>query len=251
MKIETIVLDAQRNTRLTAYLQEVGGTYRKLSVRPAIMVIPGGGYQYCSMREGDPVATVFLKEGYQVFILNYAVGQSAVWPNPLDDYEMAMSVILEHASAWHIDRERIAIIGFSAGGHLAACAATMSVHRPRCAILGYGAFSGIEKLCPGAPDPTESISPQTSPCFLFASRTDATVPVKNTLYFTQALDRAGVIYEVHIYSHGPHGFSTGAGAVEDKNRMCTRAYGWVEDAQSFLEDLMGSMNDGILTPPIL
>ena len=93
MKTEIITLSKERNVTLTAYIQNVKGEFRNISKRPAILILPGGGYQYCSDREADPVAMPYLKAGYQVFILRYSVKEHAVWPNPLNDYEQAMELI--------------------------------------------------------------------------------------------------------------------------------------------------------------
>ena len=71
MRVEQIVLNKERNVTLTAYLQEVGGEFRNVTKRPAMLVLPGGGYQFCSDREADPVAMPYLKAGYQVFILRF------------------------------------------------------------------------------------------------------------------------------------------------------------------------------------
>jgi len=252
MRVETFMLNAERGSSLTAYIQEVGGTYRALSQRPGILVIPGGGYRYCTRREADPVALAYMKAGYQAFILNYSVDACAAWPNPLDDYDQAMALILEKAEAWHLAADRLAVIGFSAGGHLAGAAATLAAHRPRAAILGYAVLNDdVRRINETAPNLVQAVSADTCPCFLFASRTDGSVPVRNTLQFAAALENAGVIYECHIYSHGPHGFSTGEGQVQAQGEMCRRAYGWVQDSITWLEDVMGGMDNGTLTDPIL
>ena len=252
MYFEQYTLNKERNVTLTAYIQEVEGTYRLLKKRPGIIVIPGGAYQYCSRREADPVASAFLKAGYQTFILRYSVGEFAAWPNPLNDYEQAMSLILSKEEEWHLIPDRIAAAGFSAGGHLAAAAAALSVHKPRAAILGYAVLNDdVKRYNQTAPDLTAAVSKDTCPCFLFASRTDDSVPVGNTIRFVNALEAAGVVYECHIYSHGPHGFSTGEGQIQDRSVMCRRAYRWVEDAVTWLEDVMGGLNNGELTEGIL
>ena len=251
MRVEQFVLNEARNVVLTAYIQETGGTYRKLVRRPGILVIPGGAYRYVSRREGDPVASCFLQAGYQVMILEYSVGEFAAWPNPLEDYEQAMECVSAHAEEWHLVMDRFAVIGFSAGGHLAGAAATMAMHRPAAAILGYALLTDEIQRYLDAPSPAEKVTPDCCPCFLFASRTDPSVSVRNTLAFTNALEAAGVPYETHIYSHGPHGFSTGAGQIQDQAVMCRRAFAWSGDALSWLEDVMGGMNDGEMTPPVL
>ena len=127
MKQEIIVLNPERNVTLTAYIQEVEGEFQ-FTKRPAILVLPGGGYAMCSDREADPVAMAYLRAGYQAFILRYSTGKNKTWPNPLEDYEQAMALIEERAEEWHLDSSRIAAVGFSAGGHLCACAATIAKH---------------------------------------------------------------------------------------------------------------------------
>ena len=142
MDVEKIVLNGKRNVTLTAYTQPVEGEFNHISKRPAVLILPGGGYSMCSDREADPVAFPYLEAGYQAFILRYSVGEDSVWPNPLDDYEQAMALIEERADEWKVLTDKIVVIGFSAGGHLAASAATMSQHRPYAAILGYPVIEG-------------------------------------------------------------------------------------------------------------
>lgn len=104
--------------------------------RPAMIVCPGGGYGFCSPSEGEPVAERFLSMGYHVFVLQYTVrgGTSfpktevnqhdTTWPQPLLDLAAAILTVKDHAAAWNVDPEQIAICGFSAGGHLAGMYAT-------------------------------------------------------------------------------------------------------------------------------
>ena len=115
-----------------------------------MLVIPGGGYAMCSDREADPVATAYLKAGYQAFILRYTCTPKGKWPLPLEDYDQAMGRIIENAEAWHVDADKIAVVGFSAGGHLAACAATVAEHKPAAAVLVYPKISVIyvSPVCP-------------------------------------------------------------------------------------------------------
>ena len=95
MKMEYLVLNEERHVSLTAYLQPVGGEFAGLSQRPAVLIIPGGGYHFCSDREADPVAFPYLKAGYHAFILRYSLNEQAVWPNPLSDYEQAMELVAQ------------------------------------------------------------------------------------------------------------------------------------------------------------
>ena len=251
MQTQTLILNSERNVTLTACLQAVGGSFSNIPRRPAIVILPGGGYQYCSDREADPVAFAYLKAGFQTFILRYSVGKDAVWPNPLEDYEQAMELIRANADRWNVWPDKIAVIGFSAGGHLAAAAATMSRNRPNAAILGYAVADEDVKGCnPTAPGAVAAVDENTCPCFLFATRNDAIVPVENTVNFMQALVRAGVTFESHIYSHGPHGFSTGDSSVQKSGEpISPRVPNWVDDSIGWLRDVLGDFGEGAMTPP--
>ncbi len=248
MKTYEIVLNQERNVTLTAYIQNVGGEYA-FTERPAVLVLPGGGYAMCSDREADPVAMAFLKAGYQALVLRYTVTSKGKWPLPLEDYEAAMGLI-EEKTEWHIAKGKVAVIGFSAGGHLAACAATMAKHRPAAAILGYPAIlQDILDLCqPGLPVPTEHIDRLTPPCFLFACRDDSTVPIVHSLAFQTALANSGIQFESHIYSYGDHGFST-ADEYQQLQPMCDRAHDWVGDCLSWLKEVLGTFTTKGMTKP--
>lgn len=253
MKYELIQLNKERNVTLTAYVTETEGEYRNVTARPAAIVIPGGGYQFCSDREADPVAMPFLAAGYDVFILRYSVGENAVWPTPLNDYDEAYEYIISRADEWKVMKDKIAVIGFSAGGHLAAAAATMAKHRPQAAILGYPVIredtvQECEKTAPGIP---EHVSYDTCPCFIFATRTDSVVPIQNTIDMLNALNQYQVSFECHIYSHGPHGFSTGDSSVQGVDTIIAgRARDWVEDSIKWLRDVMGEFGNDGLTKPV-
>lgn len=251
MRKEVITLQKDRNVTLTAYLEEVGGEFRNIGKRPAVLILPGGGYQFCSDREADPVAFPYLKAGYQVFILRYSVKEDSLWPNPLEDYNRAMELIVSKAEEWKLYPDKIAVIGFSAGGHLAAAGATMGRIRPAAAILGYAVLNGDVKGCnPSAPGLIGEVDDKTPPCFLFASRTDNVVPVANSLEFMAALNDKGISFESHIYAYGPHGFSTCDSSVQDKDSdMCARLPHWVEDSIGWLKEVLGDFGpEGIQEP---
>ena len=241
-----LILNEERDVSLTCYIQPVGDGVGGMTKRPAMIVIPGGGYQYCSGREADPVAFPYLQAGYQAFILRYSVQDNSVWDNPLQDYEQAMETIIAHADEWHIDADRIAIIGFSAGGHLAACAATMSKHRPRAAILGYPVISTYYRWNKSAPDPSEAVDENTCPCFIFASRNDGTVPIQDSLNFLNALNTKGIPFETHIYSYANHGFSTCEPQLNNRDWCCNRTPNWIKDSVEWLRETVGDFTDGVL-----
>lgn len=252
MKTETIVINKDRNVTLTAYIQPVGGEFENIVKRPAILVLPGGGYYSCSDREADPIAFSYLKAGYQVFILRYSIGENAVWPNPLEDYEAAMELIRSRENEWKLYPQKVAVIGFSAGGHLAACAATMADNRPNAAILGYAVIDKetVSAFLPSAPDAAEAVDGNTCPCFLFASRTDTLVPVRNSLKMIMALMEYDISYESHIYAYGNHGFSScDSSLVYDMSEICNRVPHWVNDSIEWLKDVFGDFADQRMTEP--
>lgn len=252
MIFERIVLNKERNVTLDAYIQDVGGEYRFVTARPAIIVIPGGGYQFCSDREAEPVAMQFLAAGFDAFILRYSTGPDAVWPNPLNDYEAAYDMILARADEWNIMKGKIAVIGFSAGGHLAAAAATMAKHRPAAAILGYPVIreDTAHECEESAPGICGHVDENTCPCFLFASRTDNIVPIQNTLDMMNALNSYQIAFECHIYAYGPHGYSTGDSSIQASSTiMPERASDWVKDSVRWLRDVMGDFDETGLSAP--
>ena len=240
MKAEEIIINKERNVTLTAYIQKVGGEFSHIEKRPAIIILPGGGYYFCSEREADPIAFVYLKAGFHVFILRYSVGEHKAWKNPLDDYEEAFNLICKNREKWNVDTDRIAVIGFSAGGHLAGCAATVSKCKPNAAILGYPVLNRetINFYSTEAPDVTVCVDENTCPCFIFASRNDNVVPIENTIGFIDALNKNGVGFECHIYSDAPHGFSVADETVNDQAMpMCSRTPNWTDDSVAWLKEI--------------
>ena len=252
MRVETICLNKERDVTLSAWISEVGGEFAPMEKRPAILVLPGGGYVMCSDREADPVAAAYLGAGFQIFILRYSVGEHRTWPNPLDDYEQAMEMIRENGEKWHVDTARVAVVGFSAGGHLAACAATVARNRPNAAILGYAALK--KEICdvcqPGMPYPVDCVDGKTPACFLFAARNDMVVDICNTLDFEKALAQKGISFESHIYSFGGHGFSTGERWLNPA-LLSSRTRDWVKDSIEWLGELWGVFGPKGHTAPVL
>lgn len=238
---ETIELNAERNVVLETYVLPCGGEFGFTERRPAVLVLPGGGYGFCSDREAEPVALAFNARGFHAFVLRYSVGEHRSWPNPLRDYEQAMGHILNHADAWHVDPDRVAVIGFSAGGHLAGAAATMSELRPNAVILGYPvtleqAAKTMDETLPGIID---SMDADTPPAFVFASRNDALVPVENSLAFVTAMNEHHLSYELHIYAYANHGFSLATEEMVGRKTqdVCARTPAWLDDAASWLDDV--------------
>ena len=242
MKTLEIVLDKENGVKLSAYLHDASKEYAGITKRPAVLVLPGGGYTMCSDREADAPALAYANAGFHAFILRYTTKDKKVWPAPLEDYENAMEYILSHSGECQVDPERIAVCGFSAGGHLAACAATVAKHKPAAVILGYAALKKelVQFIACGAPNPVEQVNYNTCPCFLFATRTDNIVDITNTLEFETQLAKHGIAFESHIYGCGSHGFTTGVSELNGKD-LTLRAKNWVNDSIGWLEEYWGKL----------
>lgn len=203
----------------------------------AIIVCPGGGYRNLAMdHEGDQVAQWLNSFGVSAFVLKYRLGPKYNHPVELGDAQRALRYVRHNAAKFQIDANRVGIMGFSAGGHLASTAAThfdkgdpsasdpIDRHssRPDFAILGYPVISfttefthqGSKRNLLGEnPDPklVELLSNElqvtaaTPPTFLFHTNEDTGVPPENSVLFYLALRRAGVPAELHIYERGRHG----------------------------------------------
>lgn len=242
MKIETICL--REKVELTAYILDPSKEMPNMLVRPGMLVLPGGGYRYCSDREAEPIAMAFLAQGFNAFVLRYSVGEGAdvAFPRPLEDAQEALALIRERAAGWNTLPHKIAAIGFSAGGHLAAALATMGTERPDALILGYPCILASigDVLSSPVPSANEYVTAQTPPSFIFASRGDTSVPVEHSLAFASALDKAGVPFEMHIFGKGHHGFSLATPVVcstkqsLEANRFTAP---WVSLCVAWLNDL--------------
>jgi acetyl esterase/lipase len=205
----------------------------------AIIVCPGGGYQHLADHEGRPVAEWLNSVGVTAFVLKYRLGPTYHHPAQLQDAARAIRTVRARAKEFGIDPERIGILGFSAGGHLAATAGTHFDSgqpaasdiidrvscRPNLLILIYPVITMRELTHAGSkknllgPEPSpglvallsneEHVTKETPPTFLVHTMTDAAVPVENSMMFAAALRKAGVPFEFHLYERGPHGFGLG------------------------------------------
>ena len=204
-------------------------------LRPAVIICPGGGYEFTSEREGEPVAMQLLAKGIQSFILWYSV-RPAVFPMALLELAVAVETVRKHAKEWNIDPDKIFVMGFSAGGHLAGSLSTMwnkgfladtlntseEMIRPNGSILCYPVITSGEYAHRGSFDALlrgmtddylevtsleKQVDKETPPTFIWHTWTDGLVPVENTLLYVDALRKHGVNAEVHIFSEGHHGLS--------------------------------------------
>jgi acetyl esterase/lipase len=203
----------------------------------AVIVAPGGGYRTLSMnKEGRIPANYLSSLGIAAFVLKYRLGPKYRHPIELGDMQRAIRIVRSRAAEWHIAPEKIGVMGFSAGGHLASTASTQfdrgsaapadaidrASSRPDFAILGYPVISlseawthhGSRTMLLGESVDVAAarrlstdtlVSRDTPPTFLFHTNADTTVPVENSVHYFLALRKAGVPAEMHIFKDGAHG----------------------------------------------
>ena len=202
---------------------------------------PGGGYARLSMNlEGRAPANYFNTLGIAAFVLRYRLGPQYHHPIELGDAQRAIRTVRARASEWHIAPDRIGMMGFSAGGHLASSASThfdsgtadtsdpidRVSSRPDFAILGYPVITFVESwthqgsktnLLGDAPDPAlarslsseTQVTASTPQTFIYQTNADTTTPAENAVSYYLALRKAGVPAEMHIFRDGRHGSGLG------------------------------------------
>ena len=210
----------------------------------AVVIAPGGSYRALSMNnEGRAPANYFNSLGVAAFVLRYRLGPTYHHPIELGDMQRAIRTVRARAAEWHIAPDRVGVMGFSAGGHLASSASThfeggnpsaedpidRVSSRPDFAVLCYPVISFVEPwthqgsktmLLGENPDPAlarslsseTQVTASTPPTFIYHTNTDATVPVENAVAYFLALRKAGVSAEMHVFKEGRHG--TGLGMLD-------------------------------------
>lgn len=233
--------------------------------KPCMVICPGGGYGFCSQREAEPVALHFLMEGYNVFVLDYSVSPYR-FPAQLREVAAVLELIYENAEAWHCDTSKVAIMGFSAGGHLAChysncynipevravfpeskpvqasvlCYPVIIAAPEYCAHMGsFQNLLGVQELTPQQVEAFSCdnlVSEQTPPAFLWHTNTDGVVPVENSLRYATALAKYHRPFSMHIYPVGNHGLSTVDERVSDPlPPFVDEAASWVKDCKKWLK----------------
>ena len=225
-------------------------TYRK---RPVIIICPGGGYSFLSPREEDPPAFQFFAAGYQVFILRYSVGNAIRKVSPESEAAAAVSLIRENADELNAEKDMIAIMGFSAGGHLAL---SLACHwekygedtKPNAAVLAYpvvtmgeyahegsrNAIAGNDGFLLGYYSLETQVTVDTPPCFIWHTADDSSVPVMNSILLATALSAVKVPFELHVFQKGKHGLSIARKETGDAEE---NVKSWVPLSLSWLSSL--------------
>ena len=252
---------------MDVYVPQVSEQITPNPARPAIVICPGGGYHVCSEREAEPVALRFLMHGFNTFVVWYREKAAEErFPKPQQDAAAAVAWVRAHAQEYHTDPDRIAILGFSAGGHLAGSLGvlwhradlwqplnlTPEQVKPNAMVLCYPVISGGKDAHRGSFNNltgTEDLSVHEEysleklvtencpPAFLWHTFEDQAVPVQNSLLMAHALAEHKVLTELHIFPHGSHGASL-CSPLTGEAHIISEAQQWPELAARFLKDAM-------------
>ena len=255
---------------ITAYIHTEDET-----VRPGILVVPGGGYCVVSCTEGEIVAKEFFLKGYNTFVVTYTTEpliQEPLKLQPLKDLSRAMVMVRKNSDYFHVNPHMLAICGFSAGGHLCG---SLAVHydekeleetgeyreisnRPDAVILGYPVITTGEfchkdsfQVLLGANASSEeleymslekNVSEKTPPSFLWQTATDELVPVENSILFAESCRKKKVPVALHIFESGKHGMSVAneEWAYDDFTGLYTM--------EQFFEIFQGLVDSGKILP---
>jgi len=227
----------------------------------AIVICPGGGYGGLAAHEGADYARFLNESGIAGFVLKYRLGSAGYrHPAMLQDAARAVRLVRAQSGEWKLDPKRIGIMGSSAGGHLASTLVThfdagnsdaadpieRQSSRPDLGILCYavitmGPFThqGSKNNLLGKDPSSElvrelsnelQVTKDTPPCFIWHTSNDGAVPVENSLHFAEALRKAGVLFDLHVYEKGPHGLGLGSSNWNPEKR-----HPWTRDCILWLQ----------------
>ncbi|MPN19664.1 Acetylxylan esterase [bioreactor metagenome] len=236
-----------------------------------MLICPGGAYYMTSDREAEPIARYFMMLGYHAFVLRYTVAEHGPVGGeyvPLLDASRAMAYIRSRAAEWNMYTDKIGVIGFSAGGHLAASLGTMwqdeyvnrtlsleyGANRPNAMILAYPVISGgtfahrgsfCNLLGEADNDPERikfwslenHVTPLCPPSFVWHTASDDCVPVVNSLCFCTALSENNIPFELHVFPEGDHGLSTALREVRPVGEPLISR--WLELCAVWLKGIFG------------
>ena len=197
------------------------------------------------------MALAYLAAGYNAFVLRYTTGPDCPLDKALADAQAALAYLRAGAGELHIDPDKIAAVGFSAGGHLAAALGTRSRLRPNALVLGYAVTLGATWAPFGRkdePDLGGLVDAETPPAYIFATQGDTLVPVANSLAFAQALAAQDIPFSLHIFPTGEHGLSLAQPTTcgGEAGRVNAEAAAWLPGSLQFLQKLWGAL--GVVAP---
>ena len=248
----------------TTYLIESNSEIKNRR-RPVVIICPGGAYMSISDREGEPIALRFLAEGYHAIVLHYSVYPNATYPTALLELGRVVSMLREKSDEWLIDKDKIILMGFSAGGHLAASyscfwtkdfiSRSLSCKReelmPNALILGYpvitsehtlgGSFRHLlgDKYDELLEEMSleKQVNADNPPTFMWHTVTDEAVSYKNSVLFEAALKEKGVSAQLHLYPEGMHGLALANEVTAiDESQIVPSCQDWLERALKWIKN---------------
>lgn len=255
MRVFDFVPEGTLDCSVTAWLHTNNeGNELMHRMNPSIIICPGGGYGFVSAREAEPVAQCYFAAGYNTFVLNYSVGDKAKDFYPLSQLASTIAHVRKYSNEWFAAKDKIAVCGFSAGGHLAASLGVLFNEerflkvfgredniRPDAMILVYPVITAdefahvgsIEQVSGSAAGSAEyawfgldkHVDAQTPPAFLCHTAEDTGVPVENSLKMAGALSKAKVPFELHVLPEGGHGMSV---CTEEVGTKCDYNGRWLD-----------------------
>ena len=248
----------------TTYLIESNSEIKNRR-RPVVIICPGGAYMSISDREGEPIALRFLAEGYHAIVLHYSVYPNATYPTALLELGRVVSMLREKSDEWLIDKDKIILMGFSAGGHLAASyscfwtkdfiSRSLSCKReelmPNALILGYpvitsehtlgGSFRHLlgDKYDELLEEMSleKQVNADNPPTFMWHTVTDEAVSYKNSVLFEAALKEKGISVQLHLYPEGMHGLALANEVTAiDESQIVPSCQDWLERALKWIKN---------------
>ena len=258
MKMIHISIPGHEDATLEGYILDCEISLGQEANRPAIVVCPGGGYLYCSPREAEPIALAYAARGFHAFILRYSTGRNCAGLAPIKEVDWVIGYLRQNAQSWHIDTNRILTCGFSAGGHVALSAGLMAENKPNGMILSYPAVAlpnmpgqnFMLKLLMGKETVTDEdakelnlllkVKEDAPPVFLVATAEDMLTGF-GALPLANAYAAKGLQYELHIFQHGPHGYSLATDVTADgSTQVLNGAYAqWLDLSVQWLNKVFG------------
>ena len=256
---EKINLRDDNNIYLNTYI--IDDPLEQNRKRPIVVICPGGGYEYCSAREAEPIALAFNAAGFHAVVVYYSLKQ--LFPASLKDLSDAVCIVRDNAEKWCVDTDKVIVCGFSAGGHLAASLGVLwnsepaiirddNKNRPNGMILAYpvisagkyrhaGSISNItnnDEILMEKVSLEKHITADCPPVFIWHTFTDDAVPVQNSIDFAAALAQQNISTELHIFPKGPHGLSlANQWVAADENGIVPEVQQWISMSIRWINNL--------------